>query len=278
MGRPDPVLLAEAGPGRGTLMADALRAIGRVAPDFRAALRLHLVETSPRLRALQARAPAGRGMARAASRTCRPGRCCCSPTNSSTPCRSASSSGAARAGPSASSRTALSSSSPSRRARRSMAEDGEVVEICEPARAVAADARRAAGARRAGRRCSSITARAERAPGDSLQALRRRPPGRPARPSRAAPTSPPMSISPPSPTRRAPPGPRCTGRSRRASSSPGSACSSAPAGSPAPSRPREAAALIAAARRLAEPDRMGRLFKALALCHPGAPTPPGFDA
>ena len=28
MGRPDPVLLAEAGPGRGTLMADALRAIG----------------------------------------------------------------------------------------------------------------------------------------------------------------------------------------------------------------------------------------------------------
>ena len=29
LGRPDPVLLAEAGPGRGTLMADALRAIER---------------------------------------------------------------------------------------------------------------------------------------------------------------------------------------------------------------------------------------------------------
>jgi NADH dehydrogenase [ubiquinone] 1 alpha subcomplex assembly factor 7 len=54
LGRPNPVLLVEAGPGRGTLMADALRAIARVAPEFGAALRLHLVETSPRLRAIQA--------------------------------------------------------------------------------------------------------------------------------------------------------------------------------------------------------------------------------
>lgn len=53
MGRPDPVILAELGPGRGTLMVDALRAM-RVAPDFRRALRLHLVETSPILRAAQA--------------------------------------------------------------------------------------------------------------------------------------------------------------------------------------------------------------------------------
>jgi NADH dehydrogenase [ubiquinone] 1 alpha subcomplex assembly factor 7 len=56
MGRPDPVLLVEAGPGRGTLMVDALRAVGRVAPGFRTALRLHLVETSLRLRAIQAAA------------------------------------------------------------------------------------------------------------------------------------------------------------------------------------------------------------------------------
>ncbi|NKC30020.1 class I SAM-dependent methyltransferase [Falsiroseomonas selenitidurans] len=56
MGRPDPVLLVEAGPGRGTLMADALRALGQVAPDCRAALRLHLVETSPALRQAQQRA------------------------------------------------------------------------------------------------------------------------------------------------------------------------------------------------------------------------------
>ena len=54
MGAPDPVLLVEAGPGRGTLMVDALRAVGRAVPAFRAALRLHLIETSPRLRAVQA--------------------------------------------------------------------------------------------------------------------------------------------------------------------------------------------------------------------------------
>jgi NADH dehydrogenase [ubiquinone] 1 alpha subcomplex assembly factor 7 len=55
IGRPNPAIVAELGPGRGTLMADALRALG-VAPEFRAALRLHLVETSPALRALQAQA------------------------------------------------------------------------------------------------------------------------------------------------------------------------------------------------------------------------------
>jgi SAM-dependent MidA family methyltransferase len=54
LGRPDPVVLVEAGPGRGSLMADALRAVRRAAPDFAAALRVHLIETSPRLRAVQA--------------------------------------------------------------------------------------------------------------------------------------------------------------------------------------------------------------------------------
>jgi SAM-dependent MidA family methyltransferase len=55
-GSPAPVILAEAGPGRGTLMADALRAIGRAAPALRAALSVHFIEKSPRLRALQAKA------------------------------------------------------------------------------------------------------------------------------------------------------------------------------------------------------------------------------
>ena len=53
LGAPSPVVLAEAGPGRGTLMADALRAIAQAAPEFRAAARVHLIETSPRLRAAQ---------------------------------------------------------------------------------------------------------------------------------------------------------------------------------------------------------------------------------
>ncbi|PZR00660.1 MAG: methyltransferase [Cereibacter sphaeroides] len=51
-GAPDPFTLAELGPGRGTLMADALRATARV-PGFHAAARVTLVEASPRLRARQ---------------------------------------------------------------------------------------------------------------------------------------------------------------------------------------------------------------------------------
>ena len=42
--------------------------------------------------------------------------------------------------------------------------------------------------------------------------------------------------------------------------------------------PIQALALIEAARRLAEPDQMGRLFKALALCSPGLPALSGFEA
>ena len=52
-GRPAPFTLAELGPGRGTLMADALRA-ARAVPGFRDAARLVLVEASPRLREVQA--------------------------------------------------------------------------------------------------------------------------------------------------------------------------------------------------------------------------------
>ncbi len=48
-GAPDRAVLAELGPGRGTLMADALRAAA-MSPSFSAAIELHLVETSPKLR------------------------------------------------------------------------------------------------------------------------------------------------------------------------------------------------------------------------------------
>jgi NADH dehydrogenase [ubiquinone] 1 alpha subcomplex assembly factor 7 len=54
IGRPDPVILAELGPGRGVLMSDLLRAAG-VVPQFRRALRICLVEASPVLRAEQER-------------------------------------------------------------------------------------------------------------------------------------------------------------------------------------------------------------------------------
>jgi len=55
MGAPVPVALVEAGPGRGTLMQDALRLARRVAPDFASAIDVHFIETSARLRAEQSR-------------------------------------------------------------------------------------------------------------------------------------------------------------------------------------------------------------------------------
>ncbi|MHB2167061.1 class I SAM-dependent methyltransferase [Alsobacter sp. R-9] len=58
MGSPAPLRLVELGPGRGTLMADALRA-ARLVPAFLAAADVHFVETSPVLRARQAATLAG---------------------------------------------------------------------------------------------------------------------------------------------------------------------------------------------------------------------------
>ena len=54
MGRPQHLNLVELGPGRGTLMADALRALSQVEGVF-ATLHVHMVETSPSLTIRQQR-------------------------------------------------------------------------------------------------------------------------------------------------------------------------------------------------------------------------------
>ncbi len=54
LGAPKKIALIELGPGRGTLMADALRATRKLS-DFHGALDVHFVETSPILRASQER-------------------------------------------------------------------------------------------------------------------------------------------------------------------------------------------------------------------------------
>ncbi|SIO09341.1 class I SAM-dependent methyltransferase [Vannielia litorea] len=59
-GAPGRFVLAELGPGRGTLMADALRAAARV-PGFAEAAQLVLVEASPALTAVQAETLRGHG-------------------------------------------------------------------------------------------------------------------------------------------------------------------------------------------------------------------------
>ena len=54
LGKPERLRLVECGPGRGTLLVDALRA-ARSVPDFREALSLELIEISPVLKAAQLR-------------------------------------------------------------------------------------------------------------------------------------------------------------------------------------------------------------------------------
>lgn len=49
-GAPGQVRIAEIGPGRGTLMSDALRVIAKLAPELYAHATIHMVETSERLR------------------------------------------------------------------------------------------------------------------------------------------------------------------------------------------------------------------------------------
>ena len=39
----------------------------------------------------------------------------------------------------------------------------------------------------------------------------------------------------------------------------------------------QAGLILSGAERLVAPERMGRLFKALALCDPALPPPPGFE-
>jgi SAM-dependent MidA family methyltransferase len=53
LGAPSPVTLAEIGPGRGTMMKDMLRTLGRIDPGFPGKARIAMVETSPRLTEIQ---------------------------------------------------------------------------------------------------------------------------------------------------------------------------------------------------------------------------------
>lgn len=52
-GKPDPIVIAEIGPGRGTLMKDLLRTLGKLDPSLARSARFALVETSPRLTEIQ---------------------------------------------------------------------------------------------------------------------------------------------------------------------------------------------------------------------------------
>lgn len=58
-GAPGNAVIAEIGPGRGTMMSDMLRVVRRLAPALYETASVHLVETSERLREVQAKTLAG---------------------------------------------------------------------------------------------------------------------------------------------------------------------------------------------------------------------------
>ena len=275
MGRPDPVLLIECGPGRGTLMADALRAIDGVARPFRAALQVHLVETSPRLRAQQkTRVPGAAWHDALEDVPPGPMLLIANEFLDALPIRQFVRRGAGWAerfvdgGEFA--------EQPAAAPDLDAAAEGAVIELCEPARAVAEHVARRA-VRDGGAALFLDYGPAESAPGDSLQALQA---GRPASPF----------VAPGSADLTAHVDFAALARAARAAG--------AAVHGPVPQGlfltrlglfqrtgrlaqtqpPLRAAALVQAAQRLAEPDRMGRLFKALAICHPALPCPAGFEA
>ena len=275
MGAPVPVQLAEAGPGRGTLMADALRAVRAVAPDFAAALRVHLVETSPGLRAVQAaRLPDAVWHDRIEDVPAGPLILLANEFLDALPIRQLVRRGAGWAERHVADGRFVEIPAESPEAWDGA--EGAVRELCEPALALAAHL---------GARFAAVPGAAlfldygpeASAPGDSLQALRGGQPADPlADPGEADLTAHVDFAALARAARRAgaavhgplPQGafltrlglyPRTTRLARGRT-------------------PARALALMEAARRLAEPDRMGRLFKTLALCHPAAPIPPGFEA
>jgi SAM-dependent MidA family methyltransferase len=271
MGAPAPVLLAEAGPGRGTLMADVLRAIAQVMPAFRAALRVHFIETSARLRAAQAqRVPDAAWHDAVEDLPRAPLLFIANEFFDTLPIRQF-----VRRGSDWMERYVYSGKfieSACADAPALHAHDGEIVEVCDAARSLAASLGARIGAD--GGAALIIDYGPERStPGDSLQALRHGRPADPlAEPGTADLTAHVDFQAIGEAARVAQHGPVPQGVFlTRLGLYPRT---HALAGTQPPAR---AAAIIEAARRLAEPALMGRLFKAMVLCHPSLPTPPGFE-
>jgi SAM-dependent MidA family methyltransferase len=272
MGSPAPVILAEAGPGRGTLMADALRAIGKSMPAFRASLRIHFIETSPSLRAAQqGLVPDAVWHDRIEDLPPGPLLLLANEFLDALPIRQfvRAEDGWRERHVADGAFVDLPASAPP-----ADADIGQIIEICEPAAAIATHL--AARLTKTGGAALFIDyGPAESAPGDSLQALLA---GKSANPL-------------------ADPGQAdLTAHVDFQALARAAAAAGAAVHGPVPQGkfltelglfqrtgvlartqpPVRGAALIDAAQRLAEPDRMGRLFKVLALCHPGLPAPPGF--
>ena len=269
MGRPVGVVLAELGPGRGTLMADALRAIRRTTPDFAQALQLHLVETSTLLRQAQAHLDAT-WHDRVEDLPDGPLILIANEFLDALPIRQFVRDGRWFERHVQDGAFVLQ---PSDEALPDLA-DGCVLERCEPALALA----RHLGGRLSAEGGAALFldyGPASSAPGDSLQALRGGAVCDPLVDAGSADLTAHVDFQAFAETAEAAGlaafGPEPQGKFlarlglfQRT-------------GVLASGQPNDtAAALMISARRLAEPDGMGRLFKALAICPPSLPPPPGF--
>ncbi len=276
LGKPDPVLLLECGPGRGTLMTDALRAIKSVAAPFRTALRVHLIETSPKLRQQQA-ARIQDATWHNALADVPPGPLILLANEflDALPIRQFVRRGAGWAERFVDGGGFVEQPATLPGLDAAAVDEGAVMELCEPARAIVEHVTRRV-VRDGGIALFLDYGPSESAPGDSLQALCR---GRPASPldePGEADLTAHVDFAALARTARAAgaavhgPVPQGlfltrlglfqrTGRLARTQP------------------PARAAALMQAAQRLAEPDRMGRLFKAMAISHPTLPCPAGFE-
>lgn len=273
LGRPDPIVLAEAGPGRGTLMRDALRAIDAAAPAFRAALSVHLVETSPRLRALQAAAVPGAAFHDGIATLPRaPLILLANEFLDALPIRQFVRRGAGWTERFVADGRIAEHPAPD---PGRVAADGETVELREAAQEIAAAVARRLRTRPGAALFIDYGPEASM-PGDSLQAIRNG--------KHADPLSEPGRAD-------------LTAHVDFAAFLASARDAGAACWGPVPQgvflarlglmrridrlargqQPARALALIESGRRLIEPDQMGRLFKAVALGSPGNPVPPGLE-
>ncbi len=277
MGQPDPVLLVELGPGRGTLMADALRAIAQVAAPFRAVLRPHLVEASPALRQAQ-RARLGDAIAAwhddIASLPPGPAIILGNEFLDALPIRQFVRRGSVWMERFVQDGAFLELPAEAAPPLPGDAPEGAVQEVSEAARALTAELARRLAAQ--GGAALLLDYGAEKGGfGDTLQAIRAHAP--------ADPLAPPGSVD-------------LTAHVDFAAIAAAGNAAGAAVHGPLPqgvflqrlglmsraamlarAAPRQAGLILSGAERLVAPEGMGRLFKALCLCHPALPAPPGFE-
>jgi len=281
MGRPTPFILAEAGPGQGTLMADALRLLSRVAPDCHAAHRLHFIEASPRLRAIQAtKLPHATWHDRIEDVPPAPLILLANEFLDALPIRQFIRQDGQWLERHVQNGKFINlpvppSSCPTL-SRASTASNGTILEINEPAEALTTHLADRLQTHQ-GVALFIDYGPENSAPGDSLQAIRSGQPADPLDNPGTADLTAHVDFAALAAIARASGaavhGPTTQGRFLTALGLPARAQALART-----RPPREAAILIQAARRLTAPEAMGTLFKVVALCHPALPPPPGFPS